>query len=179
MGGTQRVVRTIVGAALACALVASLAFASGCSPQVTDSAAAEETGQSLGPLPLGVGVSLGDHKLTMESVEISNLDMPWPAGASSVPVTPAAAGKTYVHANFVIHGKPDLGTNGYLGHPELIVDGKSVPIGEVATQWDQEPPPGTWPKQSLSFQVPADARSVVVRVQPSFAETQSIDFRIW
>lgn len=174
-------VRTIGGVVLVWTLVVSPVFVTGCSPQVTTPAAPEEdAGESyVGPYPIGVAVSVGENTLTLESVEVSELETPWPAAASSLPVSSASTGSRYVRSTFVISGKPDPGPSGYLAEPQLIVDGKSVPIGGIGAQWDEEPPPGTWPSHSLSFQVPADARSVVLQVKPSFAATQTVGFRLW
>lgn len=181
MEWSPRVVRTIGGVFLVCVLLAGPVLVTGCSPQATTPAAPDEATERsfLGPYPMGVAVSIGRDKLTLQSVEVSDLETPWPAGASSLPAASASAGSRYVHSTFVINGKPEPGPGGYLGELQLIVDGKSVPLGEVGAQWDQEPPPGAWPSQSLSFQVPEDARSVVLRVNPSFAETQSVGFRLW
>ncbi len=174
-------VRTFAGAFLVWTLLVSPLLLAGCARQDATPAASEEAaGESyLGPYPIGVAVSMGPHKLTLESVEVSDLETLWPAGGSGLPVASAAAGSRYVHCTFVINGKADPGPDGYLGEPQLIVDGKSVPLGELGAQWDQEPPPGTWPSQSLSFEVPEEARSVVLRVKPSFAETQTVGFRLW
>jgi len=182
MRGSSRAVRTIGGVFLACALLVGPAILTGCSPQAaTPAAPAEvEAGQPfLGPYPIGVAVTIGQHKLTLQSVEVSDLGAQWSAGASSIPVASAPKGSKYVHSTFVINGKPAPGPAGYIVDPQLIVDGKSVPLGELGAQWDQEPPPGIEPQQSLSFLVPEDAHSVVLRLKPAFAETQTVAFRLW
>jgi hypothetical protein len=182
MRGSSRAVRTIGGVLVACALLTSPALVTGCAPQAaTPTGPVEpEAGQSfLGPYPIGVAVSLGQHKLTLLSVEVSDLEAPWPAGASNIPFAPAAEGSKYVHATFVINGKPTPDPEGYLVAPQLIADGKSVPLDQLGAQWDEEPPPGMEPKETLSFQLSESAHSAVLRLKPSFAATQTVAFRLW
>lgn len=164
---------------VACALIACMASATGCGRQGTvplPPVASELKRPYLGPYPVGVAVRFNDVTYTLTSVAIS--DVEWPYQDTSA----APEGLRWAYVNFSVDGP---GTNpapgGGFFYPEfdLIVDGETTPVEVSSSGGDMEAPKGVVPGAWFSFQVPESAESVALLVTPSFAESQTVAFRLW
>ena len=168
----------IVGfAVLVCAVLAGATALTGCVGQTVPTTPLETASEQafLGPYPMGVGVSLGGKTLTLKSVQVSDVDSPYQG-------TPAPEGQRWAHLAFSIEGSgtnPAPGGGYFYPQLELIADGKTVSVDQQSAGWDMEAPPGVVPQETMSFLVPDDARSLVLRLIPSFADTQTVAFRLW
>ncbi len=124
---------------------------------------------------MGVGVTLGAKTLTLKSVQVSDVDSPYEG-------TPAPEGRRWVQLAFSIEGSgtnPAPGGGYFYPQLELIADGQPVALDAQSVGWDMEAPEGVVPQETMSFQVPSDARSLVLHLIPSFADTQTVAFRLW
>jgi hypothetical protein len=149
----------------------------GCTKQTVDVPPAQNSPEQafLGPYPMGVGVTLGSKTLTLKSVQVSDVDSPYQG-------TQAPEGHRWVQLAFSIEGSgtnPAPGGGYFYPQFELIADGKPVSLDEQSVGFDMEAPPGVVPQETMSFQAPSDTRSLVLRLIPSFADTQTVAFRIW
>jgi hypothetical protein len=166
----------VVGFAVPVCLAGAIAL-TGCvgQPVVTKPLETASEQAFLGPYPMGVGVSLGGKTLTLKSVQVSDIDSPYQG-------TPAPEGQRWAHLAFSIEGSgtnPAPGGGYFYPQLELIADGKTVSVDQQSAGWDMEAPPDVVPQETMSFLVPEHARSLVLRLIPSFADTQTVAFRLW
>lgn len=172
--------RTVGRMLLVSALIAGTASLAGCSRQGAAPPAPVESrlDQSyLGPYPMGVAVRLNDVQYTLTSVEISDVEWPY-----QDPSTAAPEGLRWAYVSFTVEGpgtNPAPGGGFFYPEFELIVDGETTPVDILSSGGDVEAPPGAVPSAWFSFQVPEGAQSVALLVTPSFAETQTVAFRLW
>jgi len=173
-------VRVGIAALAICGAVMGLVAVSGCTaekPAESGSATTGSPGAYSGQYPIGVAVRLGTVAYTLKSVQISDLQWPYQDTTTAAP-----KGKKWAYAEFTIEG-PDANPapgGGYF-YPEfrLLVDGKTMPVDIASSGGDVEAPPGVAPRASLEFLVPESAHSVALLTTPSFAETQTVAFRLW
>jgi len=126
---------------------------------------------------MGVAVGDGRTRVTLEAVEVSDLEWPY-----EDPDTAAPAGSAWVYADFAFDGpgsNPAPGGGRLYPQFELIADGKLVPISVRSSGGDMEAPPGVVPHEYFNFLAPDNARSLVLRVTPKWSETQPIAFTLW
>ena len=172
--------RTRVGLLAASLLAVAIVAAAGCSSPTSRAVSSAEPATAarvMGPYPAGLAVMLNGVSFSLESVEVT--DRQSYADSSAV-----APGRRKVNVAFAFRGpgtNPAPGGGFFYPNMQLIVDGKEVPIdgGGLESGYDVEAPEGIAPRETLSFEVPADAQSAVMRVIPSFADTQTVAFRLW
>ncbi len=177
MTGSGRTLRIARLAILISVVLAGTIGLTGCTQHAADVSPDPKSPESafLGPYPMGVGVTIDGKTLTLTSVQVSDVDSPYEG-------TRAREDHRWVHLAFSIEGSgtnPAPGGGYFYPQSELIADGKPVSLAEQSVGWDMEAPPGVVPRETMSFQAPSDARSLVLRVTPSFADTQTVAFRIW
>jgi len=153
----------------------------GCSPARPGAVAPAESSTvkgGMGPYPAGLVVTLNRVSFSLESVEVADRE---PSVDTS---TPAPSDRRVVRATFVFTGpgtNPAPGGSFFYPQVQVVADGSLVPDDalNLSTAFDTEIDPGISPRETLSFEVPADAKALLIRLIPSFADTQTVGFRIW
>lgn len=126
---------------------------------------------------MGVAVAFGKKKVTLESVEVSDLQWPYEDAADVAP-----KGRRWVYADFAFDGpgtNQAPGSGRFFPQFNLIADGKSAPVDVRSSGGDGEAPAGVVPHEYFTFLVPESAHSLILRVTLQFAETQTVGFRLW
>jgi hypothetical protein len=162
-----------------CALLTSFTASIGCvSGDIRPSKPAGQESQRpyLGPYPVGVAVGLGAVRTTLKAVEVTDLEWPY-----RDPTSMAPEGRKWAYVEFAFDGpgaSPVPGGGYFYPQFQLLVDGKITPAVTGQRGWGDSGPPGVG-NETLSVQVPAYAKSVVLLSIPSFADTQTVGFRLW
>jgi hypothetical protein len=178
--------RRAIGLASAICLLATL---SACAPEDDDSVptaadpfAAVSSATILGPVALNTHVSSDGKQFVLLGVEIK------PAGANRlgnilnvnppVPFRAAQPGHRYVHAVLGI-GDWGSGTNlegswpSELPEPFVVADGVRFEV------FDFMPFGGSEPEKVIEFELPSEARDVVMYVPAGQDSTEIVSFRLW
>lgn len=175
---------TFVGVLLAvCLLVSIGAGAAGCAQSGTsvgESAPTKPLPSYVGPFGRGTAVVLGDNKITLETVEVSDLEWPYADPSSAAP-----EGRKWVFVDFAFEGpqaNPSPGGGRFYPNYQLIADGQPLEMDLRSSGGDGEAPPGVVPHEYLTFQVPEDVHALVMCATPKeqlAEEPQVLGFRLW
>jgi hypothetical protein len=168
---------------LACILAASIVAVAGCEPPRGGPVASSEpeAGIVLGPYPSGLTVACDGVRFTLKSVEVSDSEASY---EPTEPITvPAPEGYRWVYVKLTVEGATDRSDAGapplFPTELQLVADGQPMQMDQLSSGGDIQAPPGVAPTVDLRFLAPEEVRSLVLRVTPSFLESQTVAFLLW